>query len=62
MVASRDICVLVCVCVCVIGPVLVLCGRDIWFLGGRDMCDIFGVLRFWYVNPLMDCVLTVLVC
>jgi hypothetical protein len=42
MVASRDICVLV--CVCVNGSVLVLCGRDMWFLGRHNMCAIFCVL------------------
>jgi hypothetical protein len=40
MVASRDICVLV----CVNGSALVLCGHDVWFLGRRSMCAIFCVL------------------
>jgi hypothetical protein len=47
MVALRDIYVLV--CVCVNGSALVLCGHDMWFLGGSIMCAIF-------------CVITVLVC
>jgi hypothetical protein len=48
MVASRDMYVPVCVCVyvcaCVYGSALVLCGHDMWFLGGRSMCAIFCVL------------------
>jgi hypothetical protein len=39
MVASCDMCW----CVCVNGSALVLCGRDMWFVGGRNMCDIFCV-------------------
>jgi hypothetical protein len=39
----------ICAGVCVNESALVLCGRDMWFLGGRDVCAIF-------------CVLTVLVC
>jgi hypothetical protein len=42
--ASRDIYVLV--CVCVNGFALVLCGHDMWFFGGRNMCAIFCVLTF----------------
>jgi hypothetical protein len=38
-----------CAGVCVNGSALVLCGRDVWFLGRRSVCAMF-------------CVLTVLVC
>jgi hypothetical protein len=36
---------------CVNGSALVLCGRHMWFLGGRNVLY-FVYLRFWYVNPL----------
>jgi hypothetical protein len=34
------------------GSALVFCGRDMWFLGGRNVCYIFVYLQFWCVNPL----------
>jgi hypothetical protein len=51
MVVCSDIYVLV--CVCVNGSALVLCGHEMWFVGGRSMCAYgFGVLvrwsRYWY--------------
>jgi hypothetical protein len=44
-------CWCVCVCVCVIGSVLVLRGRDVWFLLRYFLCYIY-VLTVWCVIPL----------
>jgi hypothetical protein len=43
----------ICAGVNVNGSALVFCGRDMWFLGGRNVCAIFFVyLQFWCDNPL----------
>jgi hypothetical protein len=36
------------------GSTLVFCGRDMWFVGGRNVCAIIVYLQFWCVNPLHD--------
>jgi hypothetical protein len=42
----------ICAGVYVDGSALVFCGRDILFVGGRNVCAIlFVYLEFWCVNP-----------
>jgi hypothetical protein len=53
MFASRDIYVLV----CVNGSALVLCGRDVWFLGRRSTCAIFCVLVVLVCQSIGACTL-----
>jgi hypothetical protein len=40
----------ICAGVCVNGSALVFCGRDMWFLGGRNVCAIF-----FYVLTALVC-------